>query len=91
MYAVVKTKNKDDESEIFVVLNKWLKNNFVYWPGNKHSTRAMKRKLDVNEDWAFFPCKVLKRDIGNLLRIVIILYIKLPTVLRYLTVLFFKK
>lgn len=66
MYAVVETKNREGESEIFVVLKKWLKNNFVYWPGNQNFTRAVKRKLEMDEDWAFFPCKIIKTDIGKI-------------------------
>lgn len=82
MYAVVQTKNKEDETEVFVVLNKWLKNNFVYWPGNKNSTKAMKRKLDVEEDWAFFRCKVLKKDIGIFAKFLIIFKAKRVSIVR---------
>lgn len=61
MYAVVETTADDEEKEVSVVLEKWLINNLVYWPPNYK--RAITNKLEIDDSWESFDCKVLKRNI----------------------------
>lgn len=68
-YAIVETINKMNQPDVSAVPECWIHKGILYWPpGNKNVTLHVKKKTIPTVKWQQYPFKILKGNIGKLIR-----------------------
>lgn len=66
MYSIIETTNEAGEKEVSIACTKWIVNDqIVKWP-NKNYVTALKKKLDPDDCWKQYKCRIFKNSIGTL-------------------------